>query len=170
MAGSRGFSRGPRRKTSWEEGPGTNDVATLSSSSAVILGSGQEALVDGQTIVRIRGFVEIILTSAGALGDGFRGALGIGIVSKPAFLTGVVAVPTPITELEWQGWMWHQFFQLHAPTAAQVSENRMSFVIDTKAMRKIGLDEVLYASLEASETGVSGLKVILGTRMLLKLP
>ena len=145
-------------------------VGTQVSSTVQILGNGQVTTQDGLTIVRLRGFVELILTSASALGDGFDGAIGIGIVSAPAFAIGVTAVPTPITEIEWEGWLWHQFFSLTAPTAAQDSENRQVFEVDSKAMRKINSEEVVYAAIEVTETGTAGLKAKLGTRMLLKLP
>ena len=170
MAHTRGFSQGrtrSRRQTGWEEGPGTLTVHTPSSSSALILGNGQEALVDGQTIIRLRGYVELVLETAAAAGDGFTGAFGIGIASAPAFAVGITAVPTPITELEWEGWMWHQIFSVHSGVS---SRDRVAFEIDSKAMRKIGTDEVIYAAWEGTESGTVTSSIALGTRMLVKLP
>ena len=42
--------------------------------------------------------------------------------------------------------------------------------IDTKAMRKIDSEEVLFASIEVVEVGGSGLSVYLASRSLDKLP
>ena len=171
MARSRGGlnHRSPRRRTGWEEGPGFLGAQTFGATASALF-AGVELLTDGNTVVRIRGMIELILTSASALGDGFHGAFGIGIVTAQAFGVGISAVPTPVTEVEWEGWLWHQFFSIHAPTAAQVSDNRQVIEIDTKAMRKIGANEVVFLMVEATEVGTSGLIARAGTRMLLKLP
>jgi len=175
---SRGFSRGipgtsSRRRTGWEEGPGTASESTITSSSAAILGNGQTFQLDGLTVVRLRGFVELRLEGAGsAAGSGYTGALGIGIVTTAAFAVGSSAVPTPITEIEWEGWMWHQLFSLTVgdATAGDRHVSPLAFQIDSKAMRKVGSDETIFASIEVVEKGTETLSVILASRMLLKLP
>jgi len=170
---SRGFPRGSarsRRSTGWEEGPGTNTEHTPSSSSVLILGLGQQSLFDGNTIIRMRGFVEMILESAGAVGDGFSGAFGIGIVTAPAFAVGITAMPTPVTEVEWEGWLWHQWFSLHAVVAAPSAEQRQTFEIDSKAMRKFDSEQVLFAAWEGTESGSVTAQIRLATRILIKLP
>ena len=160
-----------RRRTGWEEGPGVNTQFSSAGSIAGILGAGQAFVVDGNTIVRMRGFFELILKTAVSAGDGFIGAIGIGVVDMPAFTVGVTAVPTPITEVEWEGWLWHEFFQLTSPTvtAGITSSMAIRHMIDSKAMRKIESDRTVYAAIEMTEVGDSSITATLGTRMLLKL-
>ena len=158
------------RQTGWEEGPGTLDGLAISTETSAILGSGQAAIGDGQTIIRLRGFAELIITSAGSPADGFTGAMGIGIVSAPAFAIGITAVPTPITEIEWEGWMWHQMFSYHVSDAA-LDVAALRFTIDSKAMRKIGSEEVVFCAIETKdESGAVNMLATVGTRMLAKLP
>ena len=92
----------------------------------------------------------------------------MGIVSTAAFAVGASAVPTPITEIEWEGWMWHQYFSLHVSQATE--STRLHFMIDTKAMRKLNSDETVMAAMEHTISGSTGMSVRLGTRMLLMLP
>ncbi len=161
-----------RRRTGWEEGPGTNSLVNVNSSSVAILGNTQAAVEDGLTVVRIRGFVELLINQMVAVTDGFTGALGIGIATTAAIGVGVTAVPTPITEVEWEGWLWHQFFSLHATEIDSVNtaQVRQTFMIDSKAMRKLETQDAIYAAIEVTETGSSNMVVRLGSRMLLKLP
>jgi len=158
-----------RRQTSWTNGITPNFSQTFAASSVALFG-GNDSSADGSTIIRIRGFLELIITSASAIGDGFHGAAGIGIGTTAAFDAGVASLPTPVTENVWNGWMWHQWFSLTAPTAAQVTENRQVFEVDSKAMRKIADDETLFYAIEATEVGTSGLIARMGTRTLVKLP
>ncbi len=126
--------------------------------------------MDGLTIIRLRGFTELQLTSVGSPGDGFSGALGIGIVTEAAFDIGISAMPTPVTEVEWEGWMYHQWFSLHASDTA-LDVPPLSFQIDSKAMRKFGSDMTIFAAIETDfEDGAAVLDVRFATRMLLKLP
>jgi len=164
---------GSRRRTGWEEGPGTQTPFSVSASGSQILGNGQTFLLDGITVVRLRGFIELNLAgAASAAGNGFNGAIGIGVVTDAAFAVGITAVPTPITEIAWEGWMFHQFFSLHVgdATAQDRSPNVLRFDFDSKAMRKVGADETIMAVIEMTEVGTEVLKGELGSRMLLKLP
>ena len=172
FGGSSLVSGANRRRTGWEEGPGVNAQVQFTASSSAILGAGQEALEDGLTIVRIRGSIELLLAAATAVGDGFLGAIGIGIVSTPAFAVGITAVPTPITEIEWEGWLYHRFIQHRSSvaTAGFVGANIQRIEIDTKAMRKISTQEVVFMAAEFTEGGTADMRVAAGTRMLVKLP
>ena len=172
MAHSRG--RFPRnqspRKTVWNEGPGTlTNNGVYAASTTAIIGLGQTSLA-GITLARIRGYVELGLQSSSAAGDGYVGAIGLGIVNQPAFVAGVASMPAPVDEVAWGGWMWHQYFSLLAPTAAQTSENRIAFELDTKAMRKMGPDETVFLSIQITERGTATLEAVAGTRMLVMLP
>ena len=172
MARSRGSFRGrspQRRRTGWEEGPGTLTLLTVASSTTNILGLGQESQFDGLTVVRLRGVVELALTIATAVGDGFTGAIGIGKVSSPAFAIGATAVPMPIDEVEWEGWLWHQFFSIHATKSTPTEKAPTVIEIDSKAMRKFDSQEVMFCAIQATLTGTATLLARLGTRMLVKL-
>ena len=167
----RTFPSRSRRQTGWQLGPGVLGLASITASSSVIFGAGFEFLRDGLTVVRIRGNIEINMTAATAGGDGYDGAFGIGIVSLPAFVAGVVSVPTPVTDVGWEGWMWHQYFSMHSPAAFDAAgENRLIIPIDTKAMRKAGTEEVIMLVGEFVENITSAITVTTDSRMLLKLP
>ena len=185
MAHGRGFR--PRRSTSkrltaWSLGPQA-DLTSLSGTTPVIWTSGVVLTAAGEdTIVRIRGSCEIFLTAATAQADGFAGALGIGIVTSQAFAAAVASVPTPMTELDWDGWMWHQFFHVHAGgiidgsvAGDQDQVNAVAaavrFDIDSKAMRKQNDQETLMGVIEmGTETGTASARFAADTRILVKLP
>ena len=161
-----------RRQTGWEQGPGGFTLFSSAGPTAGILGPSTLLVVDGHTLVRTRGVYELVLKTAATVGDGFHGALGIGVVTEPAFSVGVTAIPTPISEVEWDGWLWHEFFSLTSPTVTP-GENSASVIrmpIDSKAMRKVGINEVIYAAIEMTEIGVATLDARLNTRILFKLP
>jgi len=170
---SRGFARShtSRRKTGWEEGPGTNTLVTRSSSGASVLGLGFSVGLDGFTIIRLRGAVELMLTAVASAGDGFAGALGIGMASSTAFAAGVASLPAPISEIGDENWLWHRMFQVHsAQTTAGVIRATVRIEIDSKAMRKFDSGRTVYAAIELTEVGVASMDIRLGTRMLLKVP
>ena len=177
MPTRRGFSRGhpSRRQTAWELGPGGDSVTAISTTSSTILGAGSAAVIDGLTIVRIRGNLSILCDSVSAIQDGYHGAVGIGVVTSDAFAVGVTAVPNPLADANWDGWMYHRFFDVHA-ISATIGEgvNAQALVaqieVDTKAMRKLPLNETVFMSMEVVEDGTSTLAVRFDSRLLVKLP
>ena len=180
MARSRGFplrSRVPKRRKGWELGPGdAGRQVVLASATAVIAVSGAQLLQDGLTLLRTRGSLTFLLTGTGSIADGLSGAIGMGIVRLPAFNVGVTAVPTPITEQDWDGWLWWHAFSMRSVTstiadganAAGISDR---VIIDTKAMRKLDEDDVLYFAIETvDEVSTAVLQWHIDTRVLLALP
>ena len=179
----RGFSRRgqlvgqQRRKTGWGLGPGSSAKTSISVGSAVIVGAGSVSTADGQTVVRIRGFLRIWLNLATGSGDGFAGAFGIGIVQNPAFTAGIGSVPTPITEAADENWLYHRFFSIFSPEAFALgaepaSRSLPSFVdveIDSKAMRKFDAGVTLYSAVEVAETGTANMELTHDSRVLVKL-
>jgi len=165
-----------RRKTEWDVGPGGSSVTNITSSAIAILGSGI-ALVGGAgevTIVRIRGHFEGILKSATAAASGFHCAFGIGLITSAAFAVGISAIPGPLSEIGWDGWMYHTFFDLHAVTGTTADgvnamSNYIRFPVDTKAMRIFETDMTLVPVLETVEAGVATLDVFFDSRLLAKL-
>ena len=132
-------------------------------------------MVDGNTIVRLRGSALLYLTSVAAALNGFtRVALGIGIVSTAAATVGITAVPTPLTEINWEGWMFHwtgSLINIDNTIDDSIGGGVVRIPIDSKAMRKINDDETLFGVVEVSgEVGTAVMGFNGSTRMLVKLP
>ena len=76
-------------------------------------------------LIRTRGEFLIFLHSATALAHGYHGAFGIAKATTVAITAGAASVPTPITEENWDGWLYHRYFSvlsagpIAAATAAQ---------------------------------------------------
>ena len=184
----RGFDRSRssrRRRTSWEIGPQTGvDGASIAigQSEARLAAGGVTIVSDGNTLVRLRGSLNVFLTSVDALGNGYHGAFGIGIVTDQAFDGGVSTVPTPITEEDWDGWLYHRYFGLFsagpiaAATAAQEALQVNSrpvavhIEVDSKAMRKVRENDAVYAAIEVIELGTGTMEWSFNSRTLFKLP
>ena len=182
MAHARGsFRRGrsvspARRQSSWALGPGSSTVTQVSATTATLLGGGSQPTINGLTVVRIRGEFMATLASAQDIGDGFIGAFGIGDVSLPAFTAGIGSVPTPIAEADDDNWLYHRFFAVLATSSAGETwangvSNSLRIEVDSKAMRKQGLDRILYAAVEVAEIGTAAvIDFTFDSRVLDKLP
>ena len=97
-------------------------------------------------------------------------AVGIGIVTNEAFAIGATAIPGPISEADWDGWMYHRFFDLHKGLADTTDgSSAIEFEVDSKAMRKWdGGAETLVGMVEAVEAGTASMDVFFDSRVLLK--
>ena len=186
MARSR-MSRFPRssqsRRPFWAGGPSTagdGQPIPLSASSSAIGGVAVTPTTESLTMIRTRGAFVCHLESATTQGDGFHGAIGIARATLAALAIGVTAVPTPITEEGWDGWLYHQYFSINAGgpiTAATTSDiqNQVNNVtaalrleVDSKAMRKLTVDEGLYFAIEVIEFGTATMDFSFNSRMLFK--
>ena len=176
MPRSRGSYRGrtPRRRTSWEEGPGGIDATAAITSGPNFLGSVANLLEDELTLLRLRGRFNAILNSASAAGSGFQGAIGIGVTTQPATAVGITAVPTPITEQDWDGWLYWQPISIHAGDATAGSRNWQGGVInievDSKAMRKLTDQSSIFTVVELVEVDTADIDMWFDSRVLLALP
>ena len=177
MAPHRGSFRGrglsiPRRLTSWEEGPGGVAATAFSSTGSLFLGSAVAPLTAGLTIVRIRGRFTIFLGLVTAAGDGFQGAMGIGIATTAAVTAGIGSIPTPISEQGDETWLYWTPISVHGAVVSSTAlgeESKMDIVVDTKAMRKFDQGMSIYAALEMTEIGTSSGSAFFDSRALLKL-
>ena len=183
MARPRGFRpliRGPARKTAWGVGPTSNAVQESTGTGTVLMTQGSVATSEGLTLVRTRGEMMLWLTNATADGDGFHGAIAIGVVTLEAFTAGIASIPGPLASDDWDGWLWHQYFTLLSnglmSGAAQTDRNSVNpvvagvrYQIDSKAMRKFPDDMVIFGIVQQTEVGTSTLRMFMQTRLLFKL-
>ena len=169
-----------RRLTSWELGTGGTAVATRAApgsqfvGSAIALAAGASRL----TVIRIRGYFNIILSLATSAKDGMTGAFGIGLATTAAVTAGIASVPTPITEQNSDNWLYWQAFsvkgaQAYAAGAAPGLEQMNTFkefIIDSKAQRKMDDEMSIYAALEVVEVGAATIDFHHDSRALVLLP
>ena len=179
MAHVRRFRQGNlganRRKTGWFEGPSQKPEFQITAAGSVLWALGSLALGDGLTTIRIRGMLTVNLVVTTSVGDGFDScAAGICYVTGEAFAAGIASVPTPLSDMDWDGWMWHQILgRFRGAETTEVARFPMEagrFPIDSKAMRKSRAGDVLIGVFEAgAETGASTLGFSADTRILDKL-
>jgi len=172
---ARTFQRARRRSVAWAHGPSAADLNLTSSTKVAWTGAivGTAAALK-RTIVRIRGGGQVILTSGTAIGDGFLIGLGIGLVTEQALTAGVASIPGPLTDIDWDGWMWHTVLDVRLVTATlsdgvNAAMASARFEVDTKAMRK--WDEgamAVVGVMEGIESGAGTVDMSCDTRMLLK--
>ena len=181
---SRFLPRGKPRTSSWGLGPksGTAGASLSLSATGAQLGTiGAGPVEDGITLIRTRGELLVQLVTASASGGGFFGAFGIGIVTAAAFSAGVASVPTPITEEGWDGWLYHRYLNvitsgiIDGSVAADhdfiLSQGGVFRVeVDSKAMRKHTVDDVVFCCMEVTEGGTSTGRWLFNSRLLAKLP
>ena len=170
------FSTGQRRRTSWVGGPaGSLTFSASNATGAFTVGS--QALVDGLTLVRLRGELLVFLTASNASDGGWdEVAVGVCIVSENAFNVGITAIPTPATDIAWDGWLWYWTGSLKTPRVDAGPDNisiegsMARIVVDSKAMRKIKATDVIVGVAEVgTEDGVATMELKMESRALVKL-
>ena len=162
MARGQTVVRARRRRTHWTEFIGQQVV--LSASVPTLLGSiGADH--DGEMLIRTRGLLSLTLITAAAVGDGYVGAFGMGVVTTAAATAGVGSIPTSLTEAGWDGWFLHQYFDIRSGIGAG-GPVLLQYALDSKAMRKISEDESIIMALEIVETGDASISVVSRTRIL----
>jgi len=163
-----------RRKTAWGEGVGGTGVTSIVATGSSFLGSSILPGVISSTIIRTRGLFRMFLRTATAAGDGFQGAFGIGLASAAAIAAGVSSVPTPVTENDWDGWLFHHMVGVHSASAgSEVADQpaaEYSFEVDSKAMRRFEPEMGVYAMVEFVEIGTAVANIFFDSRTLIKLP
>ena len=190
MARSRGFAHrgtartGPRRQSDWGVGAQSGTDGTgqgITASGALLLTGGSTPTVPGLTLVRTRGRCLFYLTNATADNNGFVGAFGIGVVTVDAFVAGQASVPSPVTDEGSDIWLFHKYFHCMAGglmsgagavdrTSVNSATAVVEFDVDSRAMRKLTVEDAIFASIEVTEIGTATLNVHFQSRILLKLP
>ncbi len=141
------FVRGQKRATEWIASADQGGF-TVAANTSVILQSFTPT--EQQTLIRTRGLL-YVQPSIYTASIEVQGAFGICIVSAQAAAAGAASVPGPWTNASWDGWLvWQPFafrVDLGAGQAAGVTMvGRVAgqdYVIDSKAMRKVELNEVV---------------------------
>ena len=161
---------GVRRATDWQSGP-RGSTGAIAVAGVTVFPIALTAVGAGLTIIRIRGELMITMIGSTVL-DGFeRVGFGMCIVSENAIGVGVTAVPAPIADIAWDGWLWYHLSSPQELDADATVATGNRVVIDSKAMRKWKQTDVLIAVVETvSEVGTASLEATLNTRTLLKLP
>jgi len=149
------------------------DLVNVAAATAVLMASYNAAALALRpfTIVRTRAVVQWTSDQAAASEDP-AGAIGEIIVSEAAAAAGVASLPTPTTEFD-ADWLFYQAlmtsFTFADATGFQDVIGQAAFwTIDSKAMRKVGLDETAAIVVENTDAAFGAQAKILG-RQLVKL-
>jgi len=143
------------------------NVTTAAAETAVVV---SEAILENfptPTLIRVRGRISVnydVLTSAPS-----RGALVMGLIVIPA--TSISVPPSPLTDIG-SDWLWWDVAPLNL-TGSDSDETANNIVIDVdnKAMRKIGLNEIVSIVVHVvSFEGTSTINASGVLRFLLKAP
>ena len=149
---------------------GGNKVA-VSPASAVLLATANAALLALRPfiIIRTRGVLWVGSDQVAATEEP-QGAVGSVVVSDIAAVLGITALPDPIGEAD-GNWMFYENFVApleFADGTGFVSPSGWQHKFDSKAMRKVGIDEDV-AYVVANNSGADGMEVIMIGRVLFKL-
>ena len=91
-----------------------------------------------------------------------QGAIGCGVISETASTLGITAIPSPVTDPEWDWFVYQGLranFNFFDSTGFDATASN-HFVIDSKAMRKVGIDEdlVMVIALGTASGAVVGIE------------
>ncbi len=144
-------------------------IATLDlSEGAVAAGDVSGSFTDSQTILRTRGKVLMELNTS-AVNERVTVAVGLIIVSIRAASAGVGSLPLPVDNGE-DDWLWHDFLQVTSGQEAAIIDSYLvdRIVLDSKAMRKVRIDEAVVFMAQVADSVDQGGNVSLmyATRML----
>jgi len=155
IRGSRG--RGFRPATDWlfsqlvgVVGEGETDVFDLSLAATADLDN------DPETVRRIRGRWNVTLDTAEV--QATLVAAGIGVASPEAIAAGPTALPNPILDGDWDGWMWIDFVLVDVPGGVSILTPMLAVdgTIDSKAQRRLEDNHLFFAITMQSTVDVAG--------------
>ncbi len=158
----RSFGRSQARQTQWVAIADQN-FSNVASAGATLISSFTP--VDALTVVRTRGQISIRPTTLAATID-IVGAYGEAVVSNEAFQAGVGSIPEPFSDSDWGGWLvWRAFAFTYSVVAGSTILSSQVLEIDSKAMRKMGPNDVLVS---IAESQVGAYSISANTRTLIK--
>ena len=172
MANRRFAPRAARRSTFWEGGNiGLNVVGTGTNVVSTVIPESSLENVPNSTLVRIRGSVMVAVT-VGTVGAAFTATLGIKLATAAAVAGATVEGPN--TEIG-SDWIWWSTVGLSVQNTIGLEQPHGSVImsryidIDSKAMRKVGLNQVLvFAAQNTVIAGTGTFEVFGGVRVLFK--
>ena len=170
MANRRGFQRAAQRRPTFWEGAIFQALPSVAGAVATVNTLVTEANLENvpnSTVVRVRG--NYGWSVAGANGSGAC-TLGIMLVNAPALAVGIGSLPTPLTDIGSDWLWWDSFGWDNVGTVGDGPVLAGQRMIDTKAMRKTALNQVLVLITEIQGLGATaGIATIAGSlRVLVK--
>ncbi len=167
---ARRFVRSGNKRTSIWIGAGITGVAVSASSATLIatLNAGALALRPF-TVIRSRLLCHFNSDQTGAA-EFTQAALGFQVVTQAAGAAGVASVPTPITEPDGDYFVYQPLFQKFifiSGVGVQQTGREQTFEVDSKAMRKVDIDDDIAVTIELGSA--TGAEISVEGRMLVKL-
>ncbi len=155
------------------EGVGINQsVTTGASATSTVITEAQLETVPNATLVRIRGEALVQVSAAAATPSACLAFMGIKLVSVAALAGASVSLPFTDVGSDWVWWYCVPMNLLGGSVAAPNGDGRVitrRVVIDSKAMRKVKLNEVLvWVSQNVVVTSTQTFEVDAGMRVLFK--
>ena len=130
-------------------------VVTMSTVALVAAGgnTASQITIPAATLVRTRGVVSVSVRSTGATVNHMQAAFGLLVVTAEAVAVGITAVPTPLSQIENDWFVWAGFaFNISNATITQESNRGIiTLPIDSRGMRKLKLGDSLVAVLEVRQ-------------------
>ena len=167
-----GLRLGPRRPTFWETVSTTavqtlTDGGTVAAVNTLVLEAETDS-VPNPTVVRIRGHVvQRMGINAASTGDAVLIAHAIMVVDAKQLAIGITAMPLPLSDNS-EDFLWADSALLmnSTTTAFPGVQNTVDIVVDSKAMRKMTLNQVLVMVTEMdTQSGAGGEDVSFGFQM-----
>jgi hypothetical protein len=147
-------SRGFRPQTDWAHATGFTSLV-LSSSTPVCSHFNLTAFADPEfiermpeTIRRLRGAVWTAVVPPTDPADFFRMDLAVGLAVAPAEAVAAGALPCPVSDAYWDGWLWHRFMPINSGGGREAITEGYEPEVDGRGQRRLE-DNVLFFAAEA---------------------
>jgi len=163
--------RAPRRENVWIGVSSGTSATALAANTGVIAASLNAAALDLRPFTVVRTHLTAWFESdQGAASEVPFGELGMIIVSEAAAAAGAASIPTPGSEEEASWFVWNAWIVafLFGDATGFNGDSGHQYQIDSKGMRKVGLDDQLLLVVQNS-SAAHGNNFIVNGRMLLKL-
>ncbi len=139
----------------------------LTASSNTLISVYNAAALSARPFTVIRTRLELLYFSdSEAVDETPFGALGMTVVSQKAAALGITAIPTPITNSDGDWFMWQGLAAANRFGGSEADSLFQRTVIDSKAMRKIGVDDSVAIVVEQS--AAVGATIVIQGRQLVK--
>jgi len=161
----RPVARRARRHTEWGFFNLDFEAAASGTCLAYTLFSAAQ-LIDFEQPTVIRTYLKILVSSnfqTAAANVHDQLAVGIGVQSAQAVAAG--ALPCPLTDAGWGGWLLHWVAQTSAQSSNSWFDREL---VDSRAMRKVQEGDSVFLSVETPATNVNTLDYSFFGRMLFK--